>query len=403
MSLLASRNRSADASDAAIADAAFCFGSVMLAASFLATLVIDIQRADFAGWPGLLGLAILWCAAAALWAMPQRHGLLAVAAIAILASLVLYAVVVVAADFPNNQSDSAPLSMSKLAVVSFGAVLWRRSRGLLGCTVAYLLAEVTVDVICLLGGEPLALDMSTLVTWMTLTGLFLALRFSRRRGEDADEKVQRAVAETGIDDATLALRLRSAAIVHDTVLNELAVLATTSAGPLSPQLVRQIDRSLELLQRDDRFQPDATAAVLVGSPIVRAVEDAREDGMAVTLSGEQAVAGLLGPQVESELALVIAQCLLNVRSHAKTKTAEVVLLADSDEITVMVIDAGEGFDPSSTGSDRLGLRNSVHGRMAALGGSAQIWASAGNGTSVILTVPRPDVSDGDDGIRQLHG
>jgi signal transduction histidine kinase len=67
--------------------------------------------------------------------------------------------------------------------------------------------------------------------------------------------------------------------------------------------------------------------------------------------------------------------------------AEVELISDDKNVTVMVTDRGQGFDPAAVGSDRLGLRSSVAERMAAVGGSARVWSAPGEGTSVIISAP----------------
>jgi signal transduction histidine kinase len=53
----------------------------------------------------------------------------------------------------------------------------------------------------------------------------------------------------------------------------------------------------------------------------------------------------------------------------------------------MVIDTGKGFSEEETGSDRLGLRQSVRRRIEAVGGTVQVWSTPGKGTSVMIRVP----------------
>jgi signal transduction histidine kinase len=86
------------------------------------------------------------------------------------------------------------------------------------------------------------------------------------------------------------------------------------------------------------------------------------------------------------LGLAVAQCLVNVERHSGTSRAEVVVYGDGDDVSVMVIDDGVGFDPRATGADRLGIKNSVQARMERVGGSVQIWSSPGSGTSVVIRV-----------------
>jgi signal transduction histidine kinase len=60
---------------------------------------------------------------------------------------------------------------------------------------------------------------------------------------------------------------------------------------------------------------------------------------------------------------------------------------DGTACTVMVVDDGRGFDEQQTGSDRMGLRNSVRERIGRVGGDVQVWTSPGSGTSVMMSVP----------------
>jgi len=57
-----------------------------------------------------------------------------------------------------------------------------------------------------------------------------------------------------------------------------------------------------------------------------------------------------------------------------------------------LVDDGLGFDQARIPEDRLGLRASVQERLAAVGGSATIWTQPGQGTSVMLRVPRLQAS-----------
>ena len=81
------------------------------------------------------------------------------------------------------------------------------------------------------------------------------------------------------------------------------------------------------------------------------------------------------------------QCLVNVVDHAGIGSAEVILTASDDEVSVMVLDSGRGFSIDDTGSDRLGLRQSVKRRVEAVDGSVRIWSTPGAGTSVIIRLP----------------
>jgi signal transduction histidine kinase len=58
---------------------------------------------------------------------------------------------------------------------------------------------------------------------------------------------------------------------------------------------------------------------------------------------------------------------------------------------MFVRDRGVGFDPDVVAADRRGLAESVHGRMARHGGTAEVRSSPGGGTEVVLRMPRQRV------------
>jgi signal transduction histidine kinase len=58
-------------------------------------------------------------------------------------------------------------------------------------------------------------------------------------------------------------------------------------------------------------------------------------------------------------------------------------------VSLVVRDRGKGFDPSAVPHDRKGLAESVHGRMARRGGTADVVSADGEGTKVTLKMPRP--------------
>jgi signal transduction histidine kinase len=60
-------------------------------------------------------------------------------------------------------------------------------------------------------------------------------------------------------------------------------------------------------------------------------------------------------------------------------------------VTLFVRDRGRGFDPSAVPPDRKGLTESIHGRVARHGGTADVRSVPGEGTEVSLSMPRAGV------------
>jgi len=94
-----------------------------------------------------------------------------------------------------------------------------------------------------------------------------------------------------------------------------------------------------------------------------------------------------------------AEALRNVARHAGTGTAELRVSDGNGQVVVEIIDQGRGFDARSVSRSRRGISESIHGRMAEIGGTAEISAIPGVGTTVTLRWPR----EGTAGTQQRPG
>jgi hypothetical protein len=80
----------------------------------------------------------------------------------------------------------------------------------------------------------------------------------------------------------------------------------------------------------------------------------------------------------------VGEALRNVAQHAGVDEATLRLAAADGFVVVEVADAGRGFDPATAHSHRYGIRQSIMGRMRAVGGHARIHAAPGEGTQWTL-------------------
>ena len=84
----------------------------------------------------------------------------------------------------------------------------------------------------------------------------------------------------------------------------------------------------------------------------------------------------------------VQEALTNVARHGRASTVEIVLRANSEEVTFEVVDDGIGIDdaalekPGSLGL--LGLRE----RFEAMGGSARVQRNLQRGTTLTVSLPR---------------
>ena len=75
---------------------------------------------------------------------------------------------------------------------------------------------------------------------------------------------------------------------------------------------------------------------------------------------------------------------------AKWSGVQVISLyaeVEPTEVSLFVRDRGRGFDPAAVPTDRKGLSESVHARMARHGGTSSLRSVPGEGTEVRLTIP----------------
>jgi signal transduction histidine kinase len=112
---------------------------------------------------------------------------------------------------------------------------------------------------------------------------------------------------------------------------------------------------------------------------------------------------VLLPQAAAQaLAAATGEALDNVRRHAGPDARAWVLLDDEgDAVTVGVRDDGAGFEAGrlarAAAAGRLGVAQSIVGRIRDLGGEASVTSVPGRGTEVELRVPRQEPLTNSDG------
>lgn len=123
-----------------------------------------------------------------------------------------------------------------------------------------------------------------------------------------------------------------------------------------------------------------------------AVNTLKPLGVAVRCEFDETVKFSLPAQINIALFRAAQEAITNVAKHAKAETMLIQCTAEPKAITIELEDDGQGFDPagfSSATSDGRGLGlEGMKERVELLGGSARIESAPGQGTRVVLTVPR---------------
>lgn len=239
---------------------------------------------------------------------------------------------------------------------------------------------------------------ATGTTWGNIFLLFLAagvVGYSTERLREATEA--QAAAERVA--ATMQERARLARVVHDGVLQVLALVQRRGleAGGQSAELGRLAGEQevalRALVQGDTAVLARGAAAGTAGDGEVDLVERlARFASRSVTVSGPGGTVPLPAYAAE-ELTAVVRACLDNVALHVAEDAPAWVLVEDlGDAVVVTVRDQGDGIPDgrldAAAREGRLGVRESVRGRIADLGGSASLVTGPGQGTEWELSVPR---------------
>ncbi len=218
---------------------------------------------------------------------------------------------------------------------------------------------------------------------------FIALGFmTLRRVRDADvaeAAATQAATDAAADAARERERGRINALVHDRVLATLLAAARPVPGS---EALRRADaaRALEGLQALLGDEDPAAGAELDGEEFVWTIQAATTElAPEATFSYEVHSDFALPPAAIEALTAATEEALRNSVLHAGAANRSVHVHIGEDGAQVDVLDDGVGFDPTAVPATRLGISESIRGRMEALpGGGAVVVSSRGVGTRVQL-------------------
>jgi signal transduction histidine kinase len=188
-------------------------------------------------------------------------------------------------------------------------------------------------------------------------------------------------------------------------------LVTGGPSPVSRLSEDAAEGALVRLVQEPDEESDGAAGAPDGArePIDLRSLLAPHAGARVTLSDPGAPV-LLPPAAAREVAAAVGAALDNVTLHAGEEARAWILVEDEpDEIVVTVRDDGPGIPAGrlaqAEGEGRLGVAQSIRGRLRDLGGTAELLSVPGQGTEVELRLPKnaPDTGAGGHGVRDTRG
>ncbi|MFG3302520.1 MacS family sensor histidine kinase [Micromonospora chersina] len=226
----------------------------------------------------------------------------------------------------------------------------------------------------------------------SLTGVILLLLAGvvvghvARLAVEAEARLQRAVEL----EAATRERERLARDIHDSVLQVLALVRRRGAdldGEAAElaRLAGEQEAALRALIGRAGAAPD-------GAGDARDLRDLldRYASTSVQVAAPATPVPLPG-RVAGELAAAVGAALDNVTRHAGGR-AWVLIEDEGETVTVSVRDEGPGIPDGrlaeAAAQGRLGVAQSIRGRVADLGGEVRILSAPGTGTEIELTVPR---------------
>jgi signal transduction histidine kinase len=181
-------------------------------------------------------------------------------------------------------------------------------------------------------------------------------------------------------------RAEVAAHLHDSVLHTLTLIQRHVEDPRE---VARLARSQERELRAWLYKPDAAAdrdfaAAL--EEVAAEVEDAHGASIDVVVVGDCPIDERLGTVLQAA-----REAMVNAAKYAGDTAISVYAEVEPGSVAVFVRDRGPGFVLDDVPEDRLGIRQSIIGRVERKGGGADIRTAPGEGTEVRLSMSRMQV------------
>jgi signal transduction histidine kinase len=184
-------------------------------------------------------------------------------------------------------------------------------------------------------------------------------------------------------------RSEIAAHLHDSVLQTLALIQRADAPGRAKTLARRQERELRAWLFDERPPEGEGGALDLSGALDRMVTDV-EDRHDVEVDLVLVGSCPMEPRLDA-LVAALREAAHNAARHAGVTEVSVYVEVQPERVEAYVRDRGNGFVLDAVEPGRLGVRESIVGRMARHGGKAEVHTAPGEGTEVTLEIGRtPD-------------
>ncbi|QUX30789.1 ATP-binding protein [Nocardiopsis akebiae] len=349
----------------------------------------------------MLAVMVVWTAfTTRAYARPHLRDWRVLTADLAVAFACLFATALAATPFYLTQAP--PLSGYWFAGTALAAsVIWG-GRAAAAVAVLYGLADLTLRTV-----------MDAAVTAATARGVVLLLLAGLAVGYMSwmSERAERRFAQAVALEARTREREQLARSIHDSVLQVLSLVSRrgAEAGGEAAELGRMAgeqEARLRALVAIGSSQDTADGADGAGAAAPPPAGRAAASGAAVDLReplrrAESARVSVSAPatpvilpaHTAAELTAAVLAALDNVERHCPEGARAWVLVEDEDDaVTVSVRDEGPGIEPGrlerARSEGRIGVAQSVLGRVRDLGGTVEYVSVPGQGTEVEMRVPR---------------
>jgi signal transduction histidine kinase len=377
----------------ALSSTTLAFGSTALLIAAVLVVLRTVNSPAHTAWPALLLLVPLGALMVVShhWRRPWimlLHLLVGPACIG------LYSLVILENAPAQIVESPFILALPQMAFVYTVAPNVLGVRSIVHIALAYVFGQVAVLLAALTVGRFPAFDFQTAAASLVILVVAVSNLVLRRRALRDRRAVERARREAEAIAYQRELESQVVALFHDTVLSELTVLAARPPGPLEPSQRASIERDLTMIVEGTWWPGDragsggaASADGQLPAAVAEIVRSARAEGVEVEVRGDLGSLQRLSAATTTALALALGQGLVNVQRHSGASRAEIVVDSAAEAVVVMLADPGVGFDAASVPGDRLGVSQSILGRIRDAGGEAQLFTAPGDGTAYILTLP----------------